>query len=509
MAFRVQAGMWVTKPQWTFRWIRALSTRSSPALQAVLPFEAIPQCPGNKWMRILHIWKEQSQENIHLEMQKHFQELGPILRNDAGEVSMVHVMLPKDVEQLQQVDSLYPIRMPVEPWLFYRQLRGHKLSVFLMNGPEWRHLRLKLNSNLLEPRNVQRFVPMVDRVAQDFSHVLRKKAMQNAHGSLTLDICPSIFSYSLEASHFVLYGERLGLLGPNPSPANMNLLQAVQVMMDSSVKLISVPQSLSRWTRTSVWEEHFQAWDNIFHFVNKAMHRTYQELALNSLQHYRSIVAEELLDSEMSLDILKTNVVDLTVGSIETTAYCLLMTFFELARNPDIQHALRLESQEAEATIKESPHKAISELPLLRAALKETLRLYPVGPTLNRQVKSDLVLQNYHIPAGTRVYIHLYSLGRNPVTFPRPERYDPKRWLNKASSSKFGHLTFGFGIRQCLGRRLAEMEMLLILHHVLKNFHVSTVSSKDLPMIWRLVLMPSTYPLLTFQVINQTTNRAP
>ena len=27
-------------------------------------------------------------------------------------------------------------------------------------------------------------------------------------------------------------------------------------------------------------------------------------------------------------------------------------------------------------------------------------RLYPVGITLERQVSSDLVLQNYHIPAG-------------------------------------------------------------------------------------------------------------
>lgn len=56
------------------------------------------------------------------------------------------------------------------------------------------------------------------------------------------------------------------------------------------------------------------------------------------------------------------------------TAYPLLMTLFELARNPEVQQALRQESLRAEAKISENPQSATSELPLLRAALKETLR---------------------------------------------------------------------------------------------------------------------------------------
>ena len=119
-------------------------------------------------------------------------------------------------------------------------------------------------------------------------------------------------------------------------------------------------------------------------------------------------------------------------------------------------------------------------------------RLYPVGITLERQVSSDLVLQNYHIPAGvsealeprrpsprgqltsalsrclqTLVKVLLYSLGRNPAVFARPESYHPQRWLDcRSSGSRFPHLAFGFGVRQCLGRRVAEVEMLLLLHHV-------------------------------------------
>lgn len=62
--------------------------------------------------------------------------------------------------------------------------------------------------------------------------------------------------------------------------------------------------------------------------------------------------------------------------------------------------------------------------------------------------------------------MQLYSLGRNPSVFPRPELYDPQRWLKRGSSTRLPHLAFGFGARQCLGRRVAETESLLLLHHV-------------------------------------------
>lgn len=67
------------------------------------------------------------------------------------------------------------------------------------------------------------------------------------------------------------------------------------------------------------------------------------------------------------------------------------MTLFELARNPDVQQALRQESLVAEARIAEHPQRATTELPLLRAALKETLRwvwlpLAAPGPTVWRAV---------------------------------------------------------------------------------------------------------------------------
>lgn len=72
------------------------------------------------------------------------------------------------------------------------------LSVLYRNGPEWRVNRLKLNPDVLSPQAVQKYIPMVDGVARDFSKALKSRVLQNARGSLTLDIQPSIFSYTIE-----------------------------------------------------------------------------------------------------------------------------------------------------------------------------------------------------------------------------------------------------------------------------------------------------------------------
>ncbi|XP_034867935.1 cytochrome P450 11B1, mitochondrial-like isoform X2 [Mirounga angustirostris] len=451
MAFRAKARGWLAGRWLSLSWARALGTRAAPAAKAVLPFEAIPQCPGNKWLRVLQIWKEQGAENFHLEMHRTFQELGPIFRN----------------------------------------------------GPEWRSNRLKLNPDVLSPQAVQQYIPMVDGVARDFSRALKSRVLQNARGSLTLDIQTSIFYYTIEASNLALFGERLGLLGHSPSPASLNFIRALEAMLKSTAQLMFMPRGLSRWTSTKVWKEHFESWDYIFQYANNAIQKIYQELALGRPQHYSGIVGELLMHADMTLESVRANSIDLTAGSVDTTAYPLLMTLFELARNPDVQQALRQESLVAEARIAENPQRATTELPLLRAALKETLRLYPVGISVDRQVGSDVVLQDYHIPAGTLVKVQLYSLGRNPSVFPRPERYHPQRWLdNRSSGTRSPNLAFGFGLRQCLGRRLAETEMLLLLHHVLNNFLVETLTHEDVKMIYQFILIPSTLPLLTFRAIS-------
>ncbi|CAH6791018.1 Cyp11b3 [Phodopus roborovskii] len=498
MALRAKADVWLAIPWQRLHMKRAMGTTAALALNTLHPFEAIPQYSRNRWLKMLQILREQGQENLHLEMHQAFQELGPIFRYSIGRTQIVSVMLPEDAEKISQVDSTAPCHMPLEPWAAHREHRGLRRGVFLLNGPEWRVNRMRLNPHVLSPKAVQKFVPMVDMVARDFLEALKKKVLVNAHGSFSMDFYSSVFNYTIEGVHYVLFGERLGLLGHDLNSGSLKFIHALHSIMKTTPQLMYLPRGLTRWTSTRVWKENFESWDFISEYVTKCIKNVYQEVKSVHPQTW-SVLSELVAEGALPMDAIQTNSLELTAGSMDTTAVPLVMTLFELARNPDVQQAVRRESLAAEAIIAANPQRVMSDLPLLQAALKETLRLYPVAAFLERILSSDLVLQNYHVPAGTILHMNVYSMGRNPAVFPRPECYMPQRWLVRKSS--FQHLAFGFGVRQCLGKRLAQVEMLLLLHHVLKSFKVETQEQEDVQMAYRFVLMPSSTPLLTLRPV--------
>lgn len=79
----------------------------------------------------------------------------------------------------------------------------------------------------------------------------------------------------------------------------------------------------------------------------------------------------------------------------------------------------------------------------------------------------------------TLVQVAVYAMGRDPAFFSNPGQFDPTRWLGKERDLiHFRNLGFGWGVRQCVGRRIAELEMTLFLIHVsLSQGHLS-------PIIW-------------------------
>lgn len=142
--------------------------------------------------------------------------------------------------------------------------------------------------------------------------------------------------------------------------------------------------------------------------------------------------------------------------------------------------------------------RVLKRIPLVKGALKETLRLHPVAVSLQRYIAEDIIIQNYHIPAGTLVQLGLYAMGRDPKVFFRPEQYQPSRWL-RTEMHYFRSLGFGFGPRQCLGRRIAEAEMQLFLIHMLENFRVEKQRNVEVQSTFELILLPEKPIILTLK----------
>ncbi|XP_064262390.1 LOW QUALITY PROTEIN: cytochrome P450 11B, mitochondrial-like [Passer domesticus] len=469
------------------------------------PFEEMPRAGRGRWLNLLSLWGRGGFQDFHRRMEGGFQRLGPVYRDRVGSLDCVNVLLPRDAAQLLRAEGPFPRRMGIAAWSAHRSLRAHRCGLFLLNGPEWRADRLALNRAVLSPAGARRLLPLLDAVARDFAESLGGRVRGTPGGALTIDPHPLLFRFTLEASSYALYGERLGLLGGSLSGGAQRFLGALEEMLRTTLPLLFLPPPLLR-LHPPLWQRHLRAWDAIFQHADASIQRLYREFCRGGVPG-GGVLAELLLQGQLPLPSIKANVTEFTAGGVDTTAIPLLFTLFELGRNPGVQRELREELRAAGggprdprgwggATLPE----LLGALPLLKAAIKETLRLYPVGITVQRYPATDVVLHNYRVPAGTLCQVALYAMGRCPDVFPHPERYDPRRWLGKDDTT-FKALAFGFGARQCIGRRLAEAEMMLFLAHVLSNFSIEAVSSEDVPTVFRFILMPERSPLLTFRAL--------
>ncbi|CAK9328841.1 unnamed protein product [Citrullus colocynthis] len=125
----------------------------------------------------------------------------------------------------------------------------------------------------------------------------------------------------------------------------------------------------------------------------------------------------------------------------------------------------------------------VDRLIYLKAALTETLRLYPSVPEDSKHVVADDVLPDgTFVPAGSSVTYSIYSTGRMKSTWGEDcLEFRPERWLT-ADGKKFipydpyKFVAFNAGPRVCLGKDLAYLQMKSIAAAVLLR-HRLTVAA--------------------------------
>lgn len=157
---------------------------------------------------------------------------------------------------------------------------------------------------------------------------------------------------------------------------------------------------------------------------------------------------------------------------------CLL----SLAKNQDKQDLLREEIRQiSNDFLKPSD---LNNLPYLRACIKESLRIYPVVSANARSVGQDVIIGGYEIPKGETVGMPFHVLMHDEKYFKSPKQFLPERWIKgsehyKGNSDPFIYLPFGFGPRSCIGKRLSNMELEVVLINIVKNFKVEFNYSTD------------------------------
>jgi cytochrome P450 len=173
----------------------------------------------------------------------------------------------------------------------------------------------------------------------------------------------------------------------------------------------------------------------------------------------------------------------LCLGS-DTTATQLAANFFYLTNNPQTLARLKDEIRQKFSSFDDIRlGQNLDSCCYLQAVVNETLRISPSLPgVIPREIlPGGLTVAGETFTPGVEVSVPVYTLHHNAEIFFEPHSFIPERWLPECTNDEavkrcLDTLTpFSYGSRQCIGKRLAVIELYLVLARAVWNYELEYV----------------------------------
>eukprot|EP00026_Physarum_polycephalum_P008479 Phypoly_transcript_08566.p1 GENE.Phypoly_transcript_08566~~Phypoly_transcript_08566.p1 ORF type:complete len:487 (+),score=39.74 Phypoly_transcript_08566:35-1495(+) len=119
----------------------------------------------------------------------------------------------------------------------------------------------------------------------------------------------------------------------------------------------------------------------------------------------------------------------------------------------------------------------IPNLPKVKNAIMEALRLRPGGNGVERATPEDVELGGYFIPKGTALYINWHAAHTDPTLWEKPEAFYPDRFDEHPGYVK-NYFAFSCGPRNCIGQKFALNESIILTASLLRQFDIQMGSGK-------------------------------
>ncbi|KAM3916789.1 sterol 26-hydroxylase, mitochondrial-like [Leptodactylus fuscus] len=421
---------------------------------------------------------------------------GPWWKSTLGPSLMVNIADPAMLEILLRREGKYPLRNEIDLWRSHRELRNFSYGPFTERGEKWHALRTVLNQKMLKPNEAKNYVRSINEVVSDFMVRLQDLRKQSPNGETVNDMANELYRFAFEGVSYIVFETRIGCLDKHVPPETQKFIDSIAEMFRNFMFVAHLPP----WTRNLLpyWKRYMEGWDNIFDFGNKMVDKKLSEIE-SRLEKGEEVQGEYLTyllsSGKLSLPEVYGSVCEVLLAGVDTTSNTLCWSLYHLARDPELQQTLYEEVIQAVPMDRVPVADDVTHMPLLRAVIKETLRLYPVVPTNARFVSEhEVVIGDYKFPQDTLFLLCHYAISRDEANFKDPEKFYPHRWLRDRAKTHhpFSAIPFGYGLRACVGKRIAELEMHLALSRIIRLFEVKPDGKvENIKSIARVVLSPN------------------
>ncbi|MFG2127256.1 cytochrome P450 [Streptomyces sp. NPDC048751] len=240
--------------------------------------------------------------------------------------------------------------------------------------------------------------------------------------------------------------ERLDAMTAQGPPADLVSAFALPVPSMVICALLGVPyadheffeEQSRRLLRGPTADDTLRARERLEEYVGELIDRKRKERrpgdgVLDDLVH------QQLREGAVDREEVTALAIILLVAGHETTANMISLGTYTLLQHPEKLAELRADPA------------------LLPAAVEELMRMLSIADGLLRLATEDIEVAGTTIRAGDGVIFSTSVINRDETVYTEPDTLD---WHRSARH----HVSFGFGIHQCLGQNLARAEMEIALH---------------------------------------------
>ncbi|XP_068401395.1 cytochrome P450 27C1 isoform X1 [Eschrichtius robustus] len=337
--------------------------------------------------------------------QKHTQEYGKIFKSHFGPQFVVSVADRDLVAQVLRAEGAAPQRANMGSWQEYRDLRGRSTGLISAEGEQWLKMRSVLRQRILKPKDVAIFAGEINQVIADLIKRIYFLKSQAEDGETVTNINDLFFKYSMEGVATILYESRLGCLENSVPQATMDYIEALGLMF-CKFKTSMYAGAIPRWLRPLIpkpWREFCRSWDGLFKFSQIHVDNKLRDIQCQMDRGERArggLLTYLFLSQELTREEIYANLTEMLLAGVDTTSFTLSWAVYLLARHPEVQQTVYREIVRNLGERHVPTAADVPKVPLVRALLKETLRLFPVLPGNGRVTQEDLVVGGYLIPRG-------------------------------------------------------------------------------------------------------------
>ncbi len=370
-------------------------------------------------------------------------EHGPVFRTRLGGRSLTVLAGPEDAK------------------LLTKDAHGQYLS----NGETWRLYSEAVGSEVLPGLDGRRHVKQRSLQMYGFSRqaFLARLPEMNRLAMATFAELETGREYSvLGLVRRLIYRQLAALtLGRDADAIFDDLLYYNNTLLSVAV-LRAKPSLLLRTPRYRRAKRRVEAFADTIIEERKTRHPAPRDLAGDIIAAHRK--GEDF----QSLEALRVGLTGPLVAGLDTAANTICYALYALLLEPGLARRVR---GEVRGVLSERPldEVALKAMPTLHGLILETLRRYPIASVIMREAAVDFEFCGHEILAGESLLLAAPVAHFLPKFYPEPYVFDIDRFAapRREHTQRYAFSPYGGGAHICLGARLAEVQIMLLLARIL------------------------------------------